>query len=50
MTIRKNINYAEREKPNDENEYRCKILLNQIYILKAKRMTAVENDEIKGNI
>jgi len=38
----------EREEPNDENEYRCKALLNQkIYILKTKRITAVEIDEIK---
>ena len=38
----------EREEPNDENEYG---LLNQKkYILKAKRTTAVEFDDIKENI
>ena len=38
----------EGEEPNDENEYG---LLNQKkYILKAKRTTAVEFDDIKENI
>jgi len=41
----------EREEPNDENEYRCNTLLNRKnYILKAKRLTAVEIDDIKENI
>jgi hypothetical protein len=41
----------EREEPSDENEYRCKsIVKSEELLLKAKRITAVENDEIKVNI
>jgi len=51
-TIRKHINYGQREEPNDENEYRCKsnIKTKKNSILKAKRIMAVETDEIKENI
>ena len=38
----------EREDPSHENEYRCKALFNQKnYILKAKRIPAIEIDEMK---
>ena len=41
----------EREEPNDEMNIDAKTLLNQKnYILKAKRITSVEIDEIKENI
>jgi len=42
---------VERDEPSEENEYRCKTLLNQKnYILKAKRIPAIEMDEIKENV
>ena len=41
----------EREKPNDENEYRSKSIVKPEELhLKPKRITAVEIDEIKENI
>jgi hypothetical protein len=41
----------EKEEPIDENEYGCKVLLNQKNcILKAKTITAVKIDEMKENI
>jgi len=42
---------VEREDPSHENEYRCKALFNQKnYILKAKRIPAIEIDEMKENV
>jgi len=41
-TIRKHINYGDEH--NDENEYRCESIANQIYILNPKTITAVEID------
>jgi hypothetical protein len=42
---------VERQEPNDGNEYRRKTLFNQKnYILNAKRIPAIEIDEIKENV
>jgi len=42
---------VEREESNNKNKYRCKITVKQEELhLKAKRITAVEIDEIMENI